>query len=300
LANIGIPTIMLDIVPRELTEAEEAKGLTLDDKVVRNRIADQSKKALLKQKPSPITSKKSLDLIVTGNMEDDMEKLAEVDWIIEVVVERLDIKKQVFAEVEKHRKEGTIVTSNTSGISIEAMIEDCSEDMQKHFLGTHFFNPPRYLKLLEVIPTKHTDPEVLSFMKQFGEDVLGKGVVEAKDTPNFIANRIGTYGLLVTVQEMLKANLSISQVDSLTGPLIGRPKSATFRTLDVVGLDTFISVANNVHEQVTGDEQKVFEIPGIMNKMAEKGWLGAKTGKGFFEKRRGEKGSEILELNPDT
>ena len=300
LANIGIPTIMLDVVPRELTNSEEASGLTLESKQVRNRIANESKKALLKQRPSPITSKKSLELIETGNMTDDMSKLKDVDWIIEVVVERLDIKKQVFAEVDKHRKEGTIVTSNTSGISIEAMIEDCSEDMQKHFLGTHFFNPPRYLKLLEVIPTQHTDPDVLAFMKQFGEDVLGKGVVEAKDTPNFIANRIGTYGLLVTVQEMLKANLSISQVDSVTGPLIGRPKSATFRTLDVVGLDTFINVANNVHEKVSGDEQKVFEIPDFMNKMAEKGWLGAKTKKGFYEKVRGEKGSEILELNPET
>ncbi len=195
LANIGIPTIMLDIVPRELTKAEESKGLTLEDKVVRNRMANQSKQALLKQKPSPITSKKSLDLIVTGNMEDDMEKLTDVDWIIEVVVERLDIKKLVFAQIDKYRKEGTIVTSNTSGISVEAMIADCSEDMKKHFLGTHFFNPPRYLKLLEVIPTKHTDPEIVSFMKQFGENVLGKGVVEAKDTPNFIGNRIGTYGL---------------------------------------------------------------------------------------------------------
>src|SRR5699024_6790367 len=210
------------------------------------------------------------------------------------------IKKQVFAKVDKHRTAGTIVSSNTSGISIEAMIEDCSEDMKKHFLGTHFFNPPRYLKLLEVIPTQHTNESVLNFMKQFGEDVLGKGVVEAKDTPNFIANRIGTYGLLVTVQEMLKANLSISQVDSVTGPLIGRPKSATFRTLDVVGLDTFISVADNVHQQVTGDEQKVFEVPEFMKQMAEKGWLGAKTKKGFFEKVRGEKGSEILELNPET
>lgn len=300
LANIGIPTIMLDILPKELTKQEEASGLTLENKQVRNRIANESKKALLKQRPSPITSKRSLELIETGNMTDDMEKLKEVDWIIEVVVERLDIKKQVFAEVDKHRKEGSIVSSNTSGISIEAMIEDCSEDMKKHFLGTHFFNPPRYLKLLEVIPTQHTDPEVLTFMKQFGEDVLGKGVVEAKDTPNFIANRIGTYGLLVTVQEMLKANLSISQVDSVTGPLIGRPKSATFRTLDVVGLDTFINVANNVHEQVSGDEQKMFEIPEFMNKMAENGWLGAKTKKGFFEKVRGEKGSEILELNPET
>ena len=300
LANVGIPTIMLDVVPRELTKKEEMNGLTLEDKEVRNRIANESKKALLKQRPSPITSKRSLELIETGNMEDDMSKLKDVDWIIEVVVEKLEIKKQVFAKVDKHRTAGTIVSSNTSGISIEAMIEDCSEDMKKHFLGTHFFNPPRYLKLLEVIPTQHTNESVLNFMKQFGEDVLGKGVVEAKDTPNFIANRIGTYGLLVTVQEMLKANLSISQVDSVTGPLIGRPKSATFRTLDVVGLDTFISVADNVHQQVTGDEQKVFEVPEFMKQMAEKGWLGAKTKKGFFEKVRGEKGSEILELNPET
>lgn len=300
LANIGIPTIMLDIVPRELTEAEEAKGLTLDDKIVRNRIAEQSKKALLKQKPSPITSKKSLDLIVTGNMEDDMEKLADVDWIIEVVVERLDIKKQVFANVDTHRKPGTIVTSNTSGISVEAMIEDCSEDMKKHFLGTHFFNPPRYLKLLEIIPTKDTDPDVVAFMKQFGEDVLGKGVVEAKDTPNFIGNRIGTYGLQITVQEMLNAGLTIGEVDSITGPLIGRPKSATFRTLDVVGLDTFINVANNVYEQVEGDEKAVFEIPAFMQDMNDKGWIGAKAKQGFFKKVKGEKGSVILQLNPET
>ena len=300
LANIGIPTIMLDIVPRELTKAEESKGLTLEDKVVRNRTANESKQALLKQKPSPITSKTSLDLIVTGNMEDDMEKLADVDWIIEVVVERLDIKKQVFAEVDKHRKEGTIVTSNTSGISVEAMIEDCSEDMQKHFLGTHFFNPPRYLKLLELIPTQHTDPEIVSFMKQFGENTLGKGVVEARDTPNFIGNRIGTYGLLVTVQEMLKAGLTIGEVDSVTGPLIGRPKSATFRTLDVVGLDTFINVANNVYEQVEGDEKAVFEIPNFMQEMNEKGWLGAKAKQGFFKKVKGDKGSVILQLNPET
>lgn len=300
LANIGIPTIMLDIVPRELTEAEKSKGLTLEDKVVRNRMANQSKQALLKQKPSPITSKKSMDLIVTGNMEDDMEKLADVDWIIEVVVERLDIKKQVFAEVDKHRKPGTIVTSNTSGISVEAMIEDCSEDMKQHFLGTHFFNPPRYLKLLEIIPTQHTDAEVVSFMKQFGENVLGKGVVEAKDTPNFIGNRIGTYGLQVTVQEMLKAGLTIGEVDSVTGPLIGRPKSATFRTLDVVGLDTFINVAKNVYDQVEGEEKEVFEIPAFMQEMNEKGWLGAKAKQGFFKKVKGEKGSVILQLNPET
>ncbi|MDQ0215131.1 3-hydroxyacyl-CoA dehydrogenase [Oikeobacillus pervagus] len=296
LANIGIPTLLLDIVPRELTDEEKAKGLTLEDKVVRNRFAEGALKKLLKQKPAPLTSKKNLNLIQAGNMEDDMEKLSEVDWIIEVVVENLDIKKKVFEQVERYRKEGSIVSSNTSGISIEAMSEGRSEEFQKHFLGTHFFNPPRYLKLLEVIPTKQTSPEVLEFMKQFGEDVLGKGVVLAKDTPNFIGNRIGTYGLLVTVQEMLKAGLSVGEVDSITGPLIGRPKSATFRTLDVVGLDTFIHVANNVYEKVEGEEKKIFEIPSFMKTMLENGWLGSKSGQGFFVK----KGKEILELNPET
>ncbi|MCS0673231.1 3-hydroxyacyl-CoA dehydrogenase/enoyl-CoA hydratase family protein [Cytobacillus firmus] len=296
LANIGIPTLLLDITPRELTDAEKAKGLTLEDKAVRNRISEGNRQKLLKQKPAPLTSKNNIALVEAGNFEDDMERLKDVDWIIEVVVENLTIKKQVFEKVDQSRKPGSIVSSNTSGISVEAMSEGRSEDFQKHFLGTHFFNPPRYLKLLEVIPTKNTSSEVLSFMKQFGEDVLGKGVVEAKDTPNFIANRIGTYGLLVTVQEMLKGGYSIGEVDSITGPLIGRPKSATFRTLDVVGLDTFIHVANNVYDQVDGKEKEVFEVPGFMKVMQEKGWLGSKSGQGFFLK----KGKEILELNPES
>lgn len=296
LANIGIPTLLLDIAPRELTDAEKAKGLTLEDKAVRNRISEGNRQKLLKQKPAPLTSKNNIALVEAGNFEDDMERLKDVDWIIEVVVENLAIKKQVFEKVDQSRKPGSIVSSNTSGISVEAMSEGRSEDFQKHFLGTHFFNPPRYLKLLEVIPTKNTSSEVLSFMKQFGEDVLGKGVVEAKDTPNFITNRIGTYGLLITVQEMLKGGYSIGEVDSITGPLIGRPKSATFRTLDVVGLDTFIHVANNVYDQVDGKEKEVFEVPGFMKVMQEKGWLGSKSGQGFFLK----KGKEILELNPES
>src|SRR5690625_1651563 len=300
LANIGIPTLMLDIVPRELTEKEKAQGKTLEDKSVRNRIVANSKQALLKQKPSPITSKKSLDLIEIGNMEDDLEKLADVDWIIEVVIEKLEIKKQVYANIEKYRKEGTIITSNTSGISVDAMIEDCSDELKQHFLGTHFFNPPRYLKLLEIIPTKDTDPKIVEFMKKFSEDVLGKGVVVAKDTPNFIANRIGTYGLLITVREMLEAGLSIGEVDSITGTLIGRPKSATFRTLDVVGLDTFIHVAKNVYDQVEGKEKEVFDMPEFMVKMNEKGMLGAKSGKGFYLREKGKQGSTIYELNPET
>ncbi|MCM3412091.1 3-hydroxyacyl-CoA dehydrogenase/enoyl-CoA hydratase family protein [Metabacillus litoralis] len=296
LANIGIPVLLLDIVPREVNDDEVKKGLTLQDKAVRNRIASTAVQNLLKQKPAPLTVKSNLELIKVGNFEDDMNQLSEADWIIEVVVENLAVKQQVFAQVDEHRKQGSIISSNTSGISVEAMAEGRSDDFRKHFLGTHFFNPPRYLKLLEIIPTKDTDKAVLSFMKTFGEDVLGKGVVEAKDTPNFIANRIGTYGLLVTVQEMLKGGYSVGEVDSITGPIIGRPKSATFRTLDVVGLDTFAHVAKNVHEQVDGQEKAVFELPGFLEKMLDNKWLGSKSGQGFYKKE----GKTILELNPET
>lgn len=296
LANIGIPTLLLDIVPRELSEDEKKKGLTINDKQVRNRFSQSAITKLLKQKPAPLTSKKHLALIEAGNFEDDLQRLSEVDWVIEVVVENLAVKKDVFTKVDQFRKPGSIISSNTSGISIEAMAEGRSEDFQKNFLGTHFFNPPRYLKLLEVIPTKATDPNVLTFMKQFGEDVLGKGVVEAKDTPNFIANRIGTYGLLVTVREMLKGGYSVGEVDSITGPLIGRAKSATFRTLDVVGLDTFAHVAKNVYDQVDGEEKDVFTLPDFVTKMLDNGWYGSKSGQGFFLK----KGKEILELDPET
>lgn len=300
LANIGIQTIMLDIVPNELTAAEKKAGLSIADRVVRNRIAIQHKQELMKQKPSPLTVKASLDLIEVGNLKDDLARIGEADWIIEVVTERLSIKKEILSIIEKHRKPGSIVSSNTSGISIEAMVSDCSTEFRTHFLGTHFFNPPRYLKLLEVIPTKDTDPDVLVFMKSFGRDVLGKGVVEAKDTPNFIANRIGAYGLLVTIKEMLKRGLSIGEVDSVTGPLIGRPKSATFRTLDVVGLDTFIHATKNVHDQVKGREKDVFNVPEFMLKMAENNWLGAKTNQGFYQKRQEKNQRMIYELDPNT
>lgn len=296
LANIGIPTIILDIVPKELTKEEEAKGFTLEDKVVRNRFALSALQKLQKQKPAPLTSKKSLSLLTVGNFEDDLEKIKDVDWIIEVVVENLEVKKNLFERIDTFRKEGTIISSNTSGISVNAMAEGRTEDFQKHFLGTHFFNPPRYLKLLEVIPTEQTLPEVVQFMKTFAENVLGKGVVIGKDTPNFVANRIGTYGLLVTLREMLERGYSVGEVDSVTGPLIGRPKSATFRTLDVVGLDTFLHVAKTVYDQTTGDEQKVFDVPDIMKKMVENGWLGAKSGQGFFVKR----GKDIFEIDIET
>ena len=296
LANIGIPTLLLDIVPRELTQEEETKGLTLEAPSVRNRFAAGAVQKLLKQKPAPLTTKKSLNLISIGNLEDDLEKLKEVDWIIEVVVENLDIKKSLYEKIDAVRKQGSIVSSNTSGISINAMAEGRSEDFKEHFLGTHFFNPPRYLKLLEVIPAQDTLPEVVEFMQKFGENRLGKAVVLAKDTPNFVGNRIGTYGLLITLQVMKEKGYSVGEVDSVTGPLIGRPKSATLRTLDVVGLDTFVHVAKNVYDHTTGEEQKVFEVPDYLQKMVDNGWLGAKSGQGFFLK----KGKEITELNLET
>ncbi|QUW23283.1 enoyl-CoA hydratase/isomerase family protein [Sporosarcina sp. Marseille-Q4063] len=296
LANIGIPVLLLDIVPKELTDEETAKGLTLEDSQVRNKVAKSALQKLLKQKPAPLTTKNNLSLIKAGNLEDDLDQLKDVDWIVEVIVENLEIKKELYEKVDAVRKPGTIISSNTSGISIEAMKDGRSEDFQKHFLGTHFFNPPRYLKLLEVIPASSTAPEVVDFMVQFGENTLGKGVVIAKDTPNFIANRIGTYGLLVTLREMEERGFSIGEVDSVTGTLIGRPKSATFRTLDVVGLDTFMHVAKNVYDQTEGEEQKVFELPAFMKKMIENGWLGAKTKQGFYVK----KDREIQELDPET
>lgn len=296
LANIGIPTLLLDIIPNRLTDEELAKGLTLQDRSVRNRFSASALHKMLKQKPAPLTSPKNLALIEAGNFADDLPRLKEMDWIIEVVVENLEVKKRVLTQIDQYRKKGSLVSSNTSGISVEAMAEGRSEDFQKHFLGTHFFNPPRYLKLLEMIPTKWTAHEVVQYMKQFAEDVLGKGVVIAKDTPNFIANRIGTYGLLVAVKEMQKGGYSVGEVDSITGPLIGRPKSATFRTLDVVGLDTFSFVAENVAQKTDGAEKQLFEIPAFMKKMLQNRWLGSKTKQGFYVKKE----DEILEIDPDT
>lgn len=296
LANVGIPVLLFDIVPKEPTEDETRKGLTLQDKEVRNRLSVGAIQKLLKQKPAPLAAKRNLQLITPGNLEDDLDKLKEVDWIIEVVVENLEIKRNLYEKIDSIRQSNTIVSSNTSGLSIEAMAEGRSEEFQKHFLGTHFFNPPRYLKLLELIPSAATLPEVVAFMTVFGEETLGKGVVLAKDTPNFIANRIGTYGLLVTLREMAGRGYSVGEVDSVTGPLIGRPKSATFRTLDVVGLDTFLHVAKTVYDQSEGEEKGVFEAPPFLKKMVEKGWLGSKSGQGFFWK----KDKEILEIDPQT
>jgi len=301
-ANIGVEVLLLDIVPRELNDKEKAKGLTLEDKVVRNRLVNDSLRASLKSKPSPIYNQKFASRITTGNLEDDIAKVSKVDWIIEVVVERLDIKKIVFENLEKHRTPGTLITSNTSGIPIKFMSEGRSDDFQKHFCGTHFFNPARYLKLFEIIPGPKTSPEVLEFLNGYGEQFLGKTSVIAKDTPAFIGNRIGIFSIQSLFHAVKDMGMTVEEVDKLTGPLIGRPKSATFRTVDVVGLDTLVHTANGVFENCPDDEKRdVFKLPDFINTMMENKWLGSKTGQGFYKKTIGEGGKkEILTLDLDT
>ena len=296
-ANIGVEVLLLDIVPIALTEAEEKKGLTLESKVVRNRLVNDHLATALKSNPSPIYSQKFAARITTGNTSDDMEKIGTCDWVIEVVVERLDIKKLVFEQIDKFRKLGTLVTSNTSGIPIKLMNEGRSEDFQSHFCGTHFFNPARYLKLFEIIPGPKTSTEVLDFLFEYGSKYLGKTSVVAKDTPAFIGNRIGIFGIQSLFHLVKEMGLTIEEVDKLTGPIIGRPKSATFRTVDVVGLDTLVHVANGLYEGCPNDEaHDLFKIPDFINKMMENKWLGSKTGQGFYKKE----GKEILSLNLNT
>ncbi|TLP79088.1 3-hydroxyacyl-CoA dehydrogenase/enoyl-CoA hydratase family protein [Maribacter sp. ACAM166] len=301
-ANIGVEVLLLDIVPRELNDKEKAKGLTLQDKVVRNRMVNDSLAAALKSKPSPIYHQKFASRITTGNIEDDIAKVAKVDWIIEVVVERLDIKKQVFENLEKHRTPGTLITSNTSGIPIKFMSEGRSEDFQKHFCGTHFFNPARYLKLFEIIPGPKTDSNVLEFLNGYGEKYLGKTSVVAKDTPAFIGNRIGIFSIQSLFHMVKEMGMTVEDVDKLTGPVIGRPKSATFRTVDVVGLDTLVHVANGIYDNCSDDERhELFKLPDFISTMMENKWLGSKAGQGFYKKTKDSKGAtEILTLDLDT
>ena len=293
-ANIGVEVLLLDIIPRELTESETKKGFTLESKVVRNRLVNDHLANALKSKPSPIYHQNFASRITTGNTTDDMAKIVSCDWIIEVVVERLDIKKLVFEQIDKFRKPGTLVTSNTSGIPIHFMSEDRSEDFQKHFCGTHFFNPARYLKLFEIIPGTYTSKEVLDFLNIYGEKFLGKTSVVAKDTPAFIGNRIGIFGIMSLFHQVKEMGLTIEEVDKLTGPVIGRPKSATFRTVDVVGLDTLVHVANGIFENCKTDEVlDLFKLPDFINKMMENKWLGSKTNQGFYKKE----GKDILSLD---
>ncbi len=293
-AGIGLQVLLLDMVPKEAVESTE--------KAVRNKLVNDALLAALKSNPSPVYSKDVVKRISTGNFTDNMKEIGGYDWIIEVVVERLDIKQKIFEQVEQFRKPGTIISSNTSGIPIHMMAEGRSEDFQKHFCGTHFFNPPRYLRLLEIIPTPHTSQEVVDFLMDFGSLQLGKTTVLCKDTPAFIANRIGVYGIMAIFGLVEKIGLTIDEVEALTGPVIGRPKSATFRTADVVGIDTLVKVAAGVADNCPDDEQRaVFNIPAWLNKMVSNNWLGDKTGQGFFKKTKGPDGAkEILTLNLST
>ncbi|MBK8774050.1 MAG: 3-hydroxyacyl-CoA dehydrogenase/enoyl-CoA hydratase family protein [Chitinophagaceae bacterium] len=291
-AGIGLQVLLLDIQPKP----EEGK------KFDPNKIVNDALAAALKSNPSPVYTKDTAKKIKTGNFTDNMKDIASADWVIEVVVERLDIKKSVFDEVEKYRRPGTLITSNTSGIPIQLMAEGRSEDFKKHFCGTHFFNPPRYLRLLEIIPTPFTDTAVVDFLMHYGDLYLGKTTVLTKDTPAFIANRVGVFGMMAIMKIMEKLQLSIDEIDALTGPLAGRPKSATFRTADVVGIDTLIKVAKGVYDNCPNDEAKdIFNIPAWLNKMVENNWLGDKTGQGFFKKVKTPEGkSDIQVLNLQT
>jgi 3-hydroxyacyl-CoA dehydrogenase len=293
-AGIGVQVVLLDIVPNEAKDS--------DNKTLRNKIVNDSLQAAIKSNPSPVYHKDVVKRITTGNFDDDLKQIGTCDWVIEVVVERLDIKASLYERVEQFRKPGTLITSNTSGIPIHLLSQGRSDDFKKHFCGTHFFNPPRYLRLLEIIPTPDTDPEITSFLMHYGDLYLGKTTVLAKDTPAFIANRIGVYGMMAIFRLIDKMGLTIDEVDALTGPLIGRPKSATFRTADVVGIDTLVKVAKGVYDNCPQDEQReAFEIPSWLDKVVENKWLGDKTGQGFFKKTKGAGGEkEILTLDLQT
>ncbi|MEO6548100.1 MAG: 3-hydroxyacyl-CoA dehydrogenase/enoyl-CoA hydratase family protein [Ferruginibacter sp.] len=294
-AGVGLQVILLDILPANV----DPENTNI---AVRNKVVNDALTAAIKSNPSPVYSPDVVKRIQTGNFTDNMKDIATCDWIIEVVVERLDIKQLIFTDVEKFRKPGTLITSNTSGIPIHMMAEGRSEDFKKNFCGTHFFNPPRYLRLLEIIPTPFTDPEVVEFLMEYGSLQLGKTTVLCKDTPAFIANRIGVFGMMAIMNAMEKLQLNIDEIEALTGPVIGRPKSATFRTADVVGIDTLVKVAKGVYDNCPDDEAKEqFVIPAWLNKMVANNWLGDKTGQGFFKKMKGAGGEkEILTLNLAT
>ncbi|HEY6954686.1 MAG TPA: 3-hydroxyacyl-CoA dehydrogenase NAD-binding domain-containing protein [Flavisolibacter sp.] len=290
-AGVGVQVLLMDIVPNEAKDS--------DKKPLRNKIVNDSLQAAIKSNPSPVYSKDVVKKITTGNFDDNLKDISTCDWIIEVVVERLDIKRALYEKVDQLRKPGTLITSNTSGIPIHLLSEGRSEDFKKHFCGTHFFNPPRYLRLLEIIPTPDTDPDIIEFLMHYGDLYLGKTTVLAKDTPAFIANRIGVFGIMAIFQLVEKMGLTVDEVDALTGPVIGRPKSATFRTADVVGIDTLVKVAKGVYDSCPTDEQRqIFQIPSWLNKVVENNWLGDKTGQGFFKKIKGAGGDkEILSLD---
>ena len=294
-ANIGVQVLLLDIAPKELNAEEEAKGLSLDSHLVKNRIVNLAFQQTLKSKPASLYQAGFAANIQLGNFDDNLPGISDADWIMEVVVENLAIKKSLYDRVEQFRKDGTLITSNTSGIPIHLMAEGRSADFQAHFCGTHFFNPPRYLRLLEIIPTPKTDSSVVEFLLAYGETQLGKTTVLCKDTPAFIANRIGVYSMMQTMKVVEELGLSVEQVDKLTSKVVGRPKSGTFRLSDVVGLDTTVHVANNLSATLTEDESKsIFELPSMMQKLMDNKWLGDKTGQGFYKKTKDEKGKTVI------
>ena len=301
-ANIGAEVLLLDICPNELNESEKQKKLSLDSKAVKNRIVNEMFNKCIKSKPSPIYSKSFIKRIKLGNFDDDISKIKSADWIIEVVVEKLEIKQKVFDLIEKHRTPGTIVTSNTSGIPIKLMSKGRSDDFNKNFAITHFFNPPRYLNLFEVIPSPNCDKHLLSFLLKYGEKYLGKTSILAKDTPAFIGNRIGTFGIQSLFHQVKNGDYTIEEIDKLTGSIIGRPKSATFRTADVVGLDTLISVSKGIYDSCKNDESiEIFKEPDFLKQMVKNNALGSKTGKGFYKKIKDNSGkSKILRLDFDS
>jgi 3-hydroxyacyl-CoA dehydrogenase len=297
VANAGIPVLMLDMVPPEAGPGEDRSK-----KSFRNKFALAGLANLKKLRPAPLYTPLALDLIEVGNFDDDLQRIAECDWVVEVVKEDLAVKQALFARVEPHLKPGSIISSNTSGLSVTGMLEGRGSAFRKSFLVTHFFNPVRYMKLLELVPGPDTEPGVLARMARFGEEILGKGIVWAKDSTNFIANRIGTYGMLRVLRDMQKAELTVEEVDKIFGPAMGRPKSAVFRTTDIVGLDTFVHVAQNCYDTLTRDEERdTFLVPEFVTKMVAAKMLGDKTGGGFYKKVKGKDGeSEIQALDLAT
>jgi 3-hydroxyacyl-CoA dehydrogenase len=297
LANASIPSVLLDIIPHELTPEEQAKGLRLADAKVRNRFAQAGLEVALKSRPAAFFVPEAARRIALGNFEDNLTWLKDCDWIIEAVTEDRSIKQALLEKVMAVRRPGAVVSSNTSGISIGSILEGFSEELRQHFLGTHFFNPPRYLKLLEIIPTTDTLPEVVEAVSRFAEVVLGKGIVIAKDTPNFIANRIGTFTTLKVLRVMQEDGYTIEEVDALTGPAMGLPKSATFRTLDIIGLDVLAHVVKNLSEALPNDERHdLFRLPDFVPQMMQRRLLGEKTGQGFYKKVKGKDAGEESEI----
>ncbi len=294
-ANIGVQVLLLDIAPQTLSPEEEAKGLRLEHPSVRNRIVNAAFQQTIKAKPASLYESGFANNITLGNFEDNLSEISSADWIMEVVVENLAIKQSLYEKVEKFRTPGTLVTSNTSGIPIHLMSAGRSEDFQQHFCGTHFFNPPRYLRLFEVIPGPKTDPAIIDFLLGYGETQLGKTAVLCKDTPAFIANRIGVYSMMQTMKVVEELGLTVEQVDKLTSKVVGRPKSGTFRLSDVVGLDTTVHVANNLKAALVNDESKdIFNLPVMLQRLMENKWLGDKTGQGFYKKTKDEKGKTVI------